>query len=122
MVIGERLRAIREHKDMSQGEIEKRTGLLRCYVSRVENGHTIPSIDTLHKWADALEVSMADLFAENGKKSPGLDLPSTKPSKLDRATANALRRISQAMARMTPSDRAMLVSFAVKLAARSSGR
>jgi transcriptional regulator with XRE-family HTH domain len=44
MVIGDRLKALRESKDMSQGDIEKRTGLLRCYISRVENGHTVPAI------------------------------------------------------------------------------
>ena len=47
MAIGDRLKALREHKNMSQGDIEKRTGLLRCYLSRVENGHTIPAIETL---------------------------------------------------------------------------
>lgn len=49
MVIADRLRAIREQKNMSQGDIEKRTGLLRCYISRVENGHTVPAIETLEK-------------------------------------------------------------------------
>ena len=47
MVISDRLRSIREEKDLSQGDIEERTGLKRCYVSRVENGHTVPSIETL---------------------------------------------------------------------------
>ena len=51
MEIGERLKAIREQKDMSQGDIEKRTGLLRCYISRVENGHTVPAIETIEKLA-----------------------------------------------------------------------
>jgi transcriptional regulator with XRE-family HTH domain len=57
MVIGERLKAVRESKKLSQGHIEKATGLLRCYVSRVENGHTVPSIDTLEKWSRALDRS-----------------------------------------------------------------
>ena len=47
MVIGDRLKTLREAKDLSQGDIEQRTGLLRCYVSRVENGHTVPSLETL---------------------------------------------------------------------------
>jgi transcriptional regulator with XRE-family HTH domain len=119
MVIGERLRAIREHKDMSQGEVEKRTGLLRCYVSRVENGHTVPSIETLEKWARALDVSMAELFSEDGEKPAALDLPAPRTVKPDRATANALRRITHAMTSMVPKDRALLVSFASKLAART---
>ena len=58
MVIADRLKAIREQKNMSQGDIEKRTGLLRCYISRVENGHTVPAIETLEKMARAMEVPM----------------------------------------------------------------
>src|SRR2546422_11759235 len=50
MIIGDRLRALREEKKLSQGDIEKRTGLLRCYISRVENGHTVPAIETLRRW------------------------------------------------------------------------
>ncbi len=42
MNIGETIRNFRLQKGMSQGDIEKRTGLLRCYLSRVENGHTVP--------------------------------------------------------------------------------
>jgi DNA-binding XRE family transcriptional regulator len=62
MVIGDRLRTLREHKKFSQGEIEKRTGLLRCYLSRVEDGHTVPAIHTLEKLAKALEVPIYQLF------------------------------------------------------------
>jgi transcriptional regulator with XRE-family HTH domain len=58
MIIGERLRALREEKKLSQGDIQERTGLFRCYVSRVENGHTVPSIETLEKMARALEIPM----------------------------------------------------------------
>jgi transcriptional regulator with XRE-family HTH domain len=62
MVIGDRLRELREQKNFSQGDIEKRTGLLRCYISRVENGHTVPAVATLEKMARALEVPMYRLF------------------------------------------------------------
>jgi transcriptional regulator with XRE-family HTH domain len=62
MLIGERLKARREHKKMSQGDIERRTGLLRCYISRVENGHTVPAIETLEKMARAMEIPMYQLF------------------------------------------------------------
>ena len=62
MVIGDRLRELREQKKLSQGDIEKRTGLLRCYISRVENGHTVPAIETLEKMARAFEVPMYQLF------------------------------------------------------------
>src|ERR1700730_17436689 len=62
MVIGDRLRELREAKELSQGDIEKRTGLLRCYISRVENNHTVPAVNTLEKLARALEVPMYQLF------------------------------------------------------------
>ena len=58
MIIGERLRSVREHKDLSQGDIEKRTGLLRCYISRVENGHTVPAVENHQKQAMALDMPL----------------------------------------------------------------
>ena len=78
MIIGERLRALREEKKFSQGDVEKKTGLLRCYISRVENGHTVPAIETLEKFARALEVPMYQLFYD-GEEPPKLpNLPKRK--------------------------------------------
>src|ERR1700731_1962529 len=78
MIIGDRLRALREEKKLSQGDIEKRTGLLRCYISRVENGHTVPAIETLEKMARALEIPMYRLFYD-GEEAPKLrNLPKRK--------------------------------------------
>jgi transcriptional regulator with XRE-family HTH domain len=71
VVIADRLRELRENKKLSQGDIEKRTGLLRCYVSRVENGHTVPAVETLEKMARALEVPLYQLFYD-GEKPPAL--------------------------------------------------
>jgi len=71
MIIGDRLRALREEKKLSQGDIEKKTGLLRCYISRVENGHTVPAIHTLEKMARAFEVPLYQLFYE-GEEPPKL--------------------------------------------------
>ena len=64
MIIGDRLRALREEKNLSQGDIEKRTGLIRCYVSRVENNHTIPAIETLEKMASLINSSEARIVAQ----------------------------------------------------------
>ena len=66
MVISERLRELRESKKLSQGDIEKRPGLRRCYISRVENGHTVPAVETLEKLARALEVPLYQLFSRGG--------------------------------------------------------
>src|SRR5947208_12372050 len=80
MVISDRLRALREEKQLSQGDIEKRTGLLRCYISRVENGHTVPAIETLEKLARAMEIPMYQLFYD-GDEPPRLpNLPKRKSS------------------------------------------
>lgn len=83
MMIGQRLRGLRESKKLSQGQVEKRTGLLRCYTSRVENGHTIPSLETLEKYASALEIPVYRFFYEGDK-------PPDKP-KLPMLSENPLR-------------------------------
>jgi len=69
MIIGDRLRQLREKKMLSQGDVERKTGLLRCYISRVENGHTVPGIETLEKLARALEVPLYQLFYNGDKPS-----------------------------------------------------
>jgi transcriptional regulator with XRE-family HTH domain len=123
MVIGERLRAIREQKNYSQGDIEKRTGLLRCYVSRVENGHTVPSLETLKKWSSALDVSLGQLFAGDGKEPKPVVPPAASSAaiRLDRTTRNGLRRITDAFVRMGKREKILLVGIAQKLSQRSSG-
>jgi transcriptional regulator with XRE-family HTH domain len=69
--IGNVIRSYRGERGLSQGDIERRTGLLRCYLSRVENGHTVPSLETLAKIAEALDISLADFF-------PGSETPSER--------------------------------------------
>ncbi len=80
--IGEVIRSYRNDRGLSQGDIERRTGLLRCYLSRVENGHTVPSLETLAKIAEAMEISLADFF-------PGTDTPQ------DRETRKVLGELSR---------------------------
>lgn len=74
--IGTIIRGYRLQKGMSQGDIEKKTGLLRCYLSRVENGHTVPSLETLQKIAKALDLQLSEFFAEEtvGREMSGLNL------------------------------------------------
>jgi DNA-binding XRE family transcriptional regulator len=86
MVIGEKLKALRERKKLSQGDIEKRTGLLRVYISRVENGHTTPAVETLEKFARALEVPMYQLFYD-GEKPPVPIVPTPRLNVPGRAVA-----------------------------------
>jgi transcriptional regulator with XRE-family HTH domain len=71
MIIGECLRAVRGQKHLSQREVEKRTGLPRCYISRIENGHIVPPFETLEKLARALEIPLYRLF-HDGEAPPAL--------------------------------------------------
>jgi len=126
-VICERLRALREGKSLSQGDIEKRTGLLRCYISRVENGHTVPAIETLEKMARALEVPLYHLFYD-GEEPPKL------PNLLKRKTADDivwgssgkesrfLSHLQRLLGRVEEGDRKLLMSLAQKMAGRRNGR
>lgn len=120
MIVGERLRAIRESKKLSQGDIEKRTGLLRCYISRVENGHTVPSVETLEKMARAMEIELYQVFFEsNPKEGPKeLKLPERQAPRLSRKDTNVVSRIGHFVGRMDDRDKKLLVGFAQKLAAR----
>lgn len=123
MIIGERLRALREEKSFSQGDIEKRTGLLRCYISRVENGHTVPAIETLEKLARALEVPLYQLFYD-GEEPPELpNLPKRKTAD-DIAwgstgkEARFLNKLRRLMGRIDEADRRLLLYMAQKMANR----
>src|SRR6202166_2042380 len=89
-VIGDRLREMREEQKLSQGDIEKRTGLLRCYISRVENGHTVPAIETLEKLARALETPLYQLFYD-GEEPPVLPNPPKRKSSNDIAWGSAVK-------------------------------
>jgi transcriptional regulator with XRE-family HTH domain len=115
MLVGDRLRALREQKDLSQGHIEKRTGLLRCYVSRVENGHTVPSIETLEKWARALEVPLYQIFYE-GENPPAPPQPIKANGGLNRADARFLMQMRRALSHTKETDRELLLAMARKLA------
>jgi len=88
VIIGDRLRSIREEKKLSQGDVENRTGLLRCYISRVEIGHTVPAVETIEKFARALEVPMYQLFYD-GNKPP--ELPNLPKRKTADEIAGAIR-------------------------------
>ena len=121
MVICDRLRQLREDKKLSQGDIEKRTGLLRCYISRVENGHTVPAIETLEKLARALEVPLYQLFYD-GEEPPKL------PNLFKRKTSDEiawgssgkngiyLHKLVKCLSKATESDRKLIMVMAQKLA------
>jgi len=123
MVIGDRLRLLREEKKLSQGDIEKKTGLLRCYVSRVENGHTVPAVETLEKFARALEVPMYQLFYD-GEEPPKLPNLLKRKSADDILWGNSGRdartlvKFCRLFGRMEENDRGIVIFMAQKMARR----
>lgn len=118
MVIGDRLKELRVQKDMSQGDIEKRTGLLRCYISRVENGHTVPSVDTLEKMARALEVPMYKLFYDGtaAAEPPKLNASPDNDWGASGRDAETFRQFRTALGKTSDRHRKILLAVAVKLA------
>jgi len=123
MVVGDRIRILREQKDMSQGDIEKRTGLFRSYVSRVENGHTVPTLETLEKFARVLEVPLYHLLYD-GNEPPQVP-PVLKPNSSggtpwgsfgeDARFFSKLRRL---LGQINEKDRALLISMARRMSIR----
>ena len=111
MNIGTTIRGYRLQKGMSQGDIEKRTGLLRCYLSRVENGHTVPSLDTLAKIAQALDIPLAQFFAED---SLGREM---NTQKLTDDELRFLTQIRRYATNLNDSDRKLLLAMVKKFAA-----
>jgi transcriptional regulator with XRE-family HTH domain len=125
MQIGAKLRELRIAKNLSQGDIEKRTGLFRCYTSRVENGYTVPTIGTLEKYASALEVPLYQFFTDE------VSVKAPKLPQLEEDTSlwgnrgkerEAFQTLAKALARMDEGDRKLLVSMAQGMARRGGKR
>jgi len=126
MLIGSRLRDMRVDKKLSQGDIEQRTGLLRCYVSRVENGHTVPAVETLEKFARALEVPLYMLVYDGS--GPITPIARPKQNGNEKLWGNArienrqLQKLISQLAEMRESDRELLLAVAVQAARRGGSR
>jgi transcriptional regulator with XRE-family HTH domain len=123
MIIADRLRAIREEKDLSQGEVERRTGLLRCYISRVENGHTVPALETLEKMARAYEMPLYQLFYDG--EAP-VALPPEIMRRLDKSEgwgmsgkeSRYLEKLRRLLGKMEKEDRQLFLQFVQQMATR----
>jgi transcriptional regulator with XRE-family HTH domain len=114
MKIGTTIRAHRLQKGLSQGDIEKKTGLLRCYLSRVENGHTVPSLDTLSKIAMALDLPISAFFADD---TLGYELNTQKLTDEELRFLTQIRRYSS---NLNDSDRKLLLAMVKKFASTAT--
>ena len=124
MLIGDRLKTLREAKNFSQGDIEKKTGLLRCYVSRVENGHTVPAVETLEKFARALELPLYHLMFD-GDEPPTLP-KSASPGKADSLESSRqgkvlMRKLVPLLAKMSQDDRNLILFMAGRVCKKRGG-
>lgn len=115
MNIGVTIRNYRLQKGLSQGDIEKRTGLLRCYLSRVENGHTIPSLDTLAKIAGAMDLPLSEFFSDSGHSNG-----SKASSQLSDDEVRFLSQIRRYAANLNESDRKLVLAMVKKMAATAA--
>jgi transcriptional regulator with XRE-family HTH domain len=97
--------------------------LFRCYVSRVENGHTVPAIETIEKFARALEVPVYQLFYD-GDEPPKLpNLPKRKFSDEDAwgstgTDARYLSKLRRLLGKSDDDHRKLLLHMAHKMAQR----
>jgi transcriptional regulator with XRE-family HTH domain len=107
---------------MSQGDVEKRTGLLRGYVSRVEHGHTVPNVGTLEKLAAAFNVPLWKIFYE-GDQMVRPVLPSREFQHSTKESVEGRKfyvKLARLLGRMTEKDRHLLF-YAVQRMARRGG-
>jgi transcriptional regulator with XRE-family HTH domain len=120
MLIAERLRAVREQMKLSQGDVEKRTGLLRCYISRVEHGHTVPTVETLEKLARAFDMALYQLLYDGeGPPKPRAPIPGVGSNNGDFGASlkdeDYLQKLRRSLATMTRRDRQIVFHLARKL-------
>jgi transcriptional regulator with XRE-family HTH domain len=118
MEIGRKLRQLREDKNLSQGDLEQRTGLLRCYTSRVENGYTVPSVGTLVKYARALDVPLYRFFTDGESvKAPNLPKNGTQVEWGENGKdRRELQLFAKALSRMDPRNQKLLFAMAQRMA------
>ena len=123
MQIGERLRQLREQKGLSQGDIEQASGLLRCYISRVEHGHTVPSLETLERFAAALDLPLYRLFytGEDTPPTPNLTPRKTLEELAEDpgpsgSEARFLLTLKGVISKIAESNRPFFLDFARRLA------
>ncbi len=60
--LGQNLKKLRLKKKMSQGDISRKLGVDRAYISSIENGRMNPTLSTLEKLAEAIGVNSSELL------------------------------------------------------------
>lgn len=118
MDIAERLQQLREAKKLTQGDIQRRTGLFRSYISRVEHGHAVPTIETLEKICQGLQVPMYQVFYEGQElhEAP-IFSDNGKSDWASQGTGQRLfTKLRHALSHASEADKRLLLHLATKLA------
>lgn len=126
MDVGARLRYLREQRKLSQGDVEQRTGLFRCYISRVENGHTVPAVETVEKFARALQMQLYQVLYDGLEPPAPLTLSKNGDRNSARRSkgkdAQLLKQLRHYLSRMNARDRTILLAVVSKMTARGMRR
>jgi transcriptional regulator with XRE-family HTH domain len=112
---------------LSQARIENRSGLQRAYLSRVENGHTVPAIDTLEKSATALEVPICLLFHDGVEPPKSSELrvwksPDETAWDTSGQVAEYLKRLRRYLRKLDEPNRRLILQVTSRLARRARKR
>ncbi len=121
MDVGDQLKRFRELKGLSQGKIEELTGMYRCYISRVENGHTVPSLETLEKFARALEMPLYQILYERDSVTelPNAHMRETEDWASRGKGRRTFLKLQRAIQKMSGRDRELLLQMAAKIASNN---
>ena len=106
MDIAKRLRELREAKGLSQSAIQDQAGLSHAHISRIENGHSTPSLRVVERWAEALDVELYQLFFVGHGQPEAPVLPERIPMGAQE------RKLLGLFDKMPVDDRASLISLA----------
>jgi transcriptional regulator with XRE-family HTH domain len=126
--VGARLRTERKAKHLSQADLERRCGLARCRISWLEHGRAAPTLKTLEKIADALEIPVHRflLDVEDGSQPAAIPHKSATNERRMPGAKSGIRLFGELrtyLRQMSEEDKFLLVSIAERMAGRfSTGR
>lgn len=109
--IGQVILRFRKEKRLTQMDIARATGMRSAYISRVETGKTVPSVASVERFAAVLGVPLYQFF---------LDPAGQMPREGDDKGEGLFPLLQGYVHRMEPSERALVLGLAKRLAARNS--
>src|SRR2546423_4738655 len=98
------LKELRERRGFTQADLANRADMAAASISHFETGQRLPSLDSLVKLADALEVSIDTLLGRapiEGRVDPIF----LRASRADAQTLNTLKRLTAALLEGVENDR-----------------